>query len=651
MQLADILVIFLFGLAILNGAGLLSSLERCGVGLKWWERLSFGTVLGLALLALSGLLVMIGAGAGEAQLGTWLGAQMHNWVGAWLPQIILAILLARSGWLPRTSGWRSLKLKRPGAGVIWYGFWFLLCGRLAGRVIDFDAAGVTTAPASNYGDLAFHLSVISSFAFGGNMPPENPIFAGVTFTYPFLIDLLTALPVRMGAGWEVALLITTLPLLLALVGIVESLGERLTGRRWIGRLALLLLFFNGGLGFLSLARELREVLAAGSAETKWPGIVGLLVHPPAASTINNSVLLGGAEIPVRYGNLVTTLLIPQRSLMFGLPLVGMIIILWQWALTREMAERERRRVMVIAGILTGLLPLLHAHGFLAALLVAMPLALIYRGGHWLGYFGMVGLVGGIPAWWLSQTGVRRTLFAWHPGWEGRGDIVSFWIINNGPFLAVLLVVLGVLWWRGAALGRFMAPFWVWFIVPNLVLLAPWAWDNMKIFVYWALISSVVVGWGLHWLLRHRLSVLRVCGVALLGILLLSGMLDVWRGLSPVEKVRLLTTNDLLVAAQIREMTPPRALILHTPIHNSPLILTGRRSFMGYAGHLWSHGIDYEEREAALQEMMRGGPRAAELLRAHGIDYVLVDADDEIFRDRYPLVFAAGGHRLYRTRGE
>jgi hypothetical protein len=162
---------------------------------------------------------------------------------------------------------------------------------------------------------------------------------------------------------------------------------------------------------------------------------------------------------------------------------------------------------------------------------------------------------------------------------------------------------------------------------------------------------VVVGWGLHWLLRHRLSIVRVCGAALLGILLLSGLLDVWRGLSPVEKVRLLTTNDLLVAAQIREMTPPRALILHTPIHNSPLILTGRRSFMGYAGHLWSHGIDYEQREAALQEMMRGGPRAAELLQAHGIDYVLVDADDEIFRDRYPLVFAAGGRRLYRTRGE
>ncbi|MFN6201285.1 MAG: hypothetical protein ACK496_02250, partial [Acidobacteriota bacterium] len=130
MQLADILVILLFGLAILNGAGLMSSLERCGVGLKWWERLSFGTVLGLAGLALSGLLVMIGAGAGEPGRTAQLGA--------WLPQIILAILLARVGWLPRTLGWRSVKLKRPGPAVIWYGFWFLLCGGLAGRVIDID---------------------------------------------------------------------------------------------------------------------------------------------------------------------------------------------------------------------------------------------------------------------------------------------------------------------------------------------------------------------------------------------------------------------------------------------------------------------------------------------------------------------------------
>lgn len=644
MQATEILVVILTGVAILNGYGLLGPWRGDGVALEWWERLCFGTVIGLAGLSLSGLLAMLIARPGQPGGSEWLVV--------WLTQSILTILLAAYGRLPRPSVWRWKRVARPGWGVVWYGFWLLLFGRMAGRVIDFDAGGITTAPAGNYGDLAFHLSVISSFAFGGNMPPENPIFAGLTFTYPFLIDLLTAMFVGMGGGWSTAFLASSLPLLMALVGIVESLGARLTGRRWIGRLALLLVAFNGGLGFLNVAKALRDSTSGMVGMARWREMIGLLMHLPAASTINSAVEVAGAAIPVRYGNILTTLLIPQRSLMFGLPLVGMIIILWHSALTRKLAEREAWRSMIVAGLLTGLLPLLHAHGFLAVMMVSVPLALLYRGRHWLGYFGMVGLVGGLPVWWLSQTGVRRTLFAWRPGWEADGSsLFSFWLINNGPFLGLLVVVLAILWWRGAALARFVTPFWLWFIVPNLVLLAPWAWDNMKIFVYWALISSVVVGIGLHWLLSHRLRVVRICGAALLGLLLMSGLLDVWRGLSPVEKIRLLTADDLLVAARIREMTPPRALVLHAPIHNSPLILTGRRSFMGYPGHLWSHGIDYEQREAALQEMMRGGPRAAQLLQANRVDYVLVDADDEIFRDQYPLVFAAGGRRLYRTSGE
>jgi len=49
-----------------------------------------------------------------------------------------------------------------------------------------DADGISTGLLNNFGDLPFHLSVITGFAYGNNFPPEDPTYAGVRFTYPFL---------------------------------------------------------------------------------------------------------------------------------------------------------------------------------------------------------------------------------------------------------------------------------------------------------------------------------------------------------------------------------------------------------------------------------------------------------------------------------
>ena len=65
-------------------------------------------------------------------------------------------------------------------------------------VID-DSTGMSTGLLNNFGDLPFHLSVITSFAFGNNFPPEDPTYAGVRFTYPFLSDFVSAVFVKCGA--------------------------------------------------------------------------------------------------------------------------------------------------------------------------------------------------------------------------------------------------------------------------------------------------------------------------------------------------------------------------------------------------------------------------------------------------------------------
>ena len=54
------------------------------------------------------------------------------------------------------------------------------------------------------------------------------------------------------------------------------------------------------------------------------------------------------------------------------------------------------------------------------------------------------------------------------------------------------------------------------------------------------------------------------------------------------------------------------MILHAPTYNDPVYLTGRRTFLGYPGHVWSHGIDYGPREAELKRIYMGAADAPAL---------------------------------------
>ena len=118
---------------------------------------------------------------------------------------------------------------------------------------------------------------------------------------------------------------------------------------------------------------------------------------------------------------------------------------------------------------------------------------------------------------------------------------------------------------------------------------------------------------------------------------------------------------LAFAEVVRRQTGPRSLILHAPTYNDPVYLTGRRTFLGYPGHVWSHGIDYAPREADLKRIYSGAPDVDALIQSAGIEYVVVGPlereemrqrglnVDESFFARYRRVGEAGAYRLYKTK--
>jgi hypothetical protein len=602
-------------------------------------RLAAGTVTGLALLAHLGFLLALALGL--------------NTVSIALTVLILVAILAALWWkrgariradLTRTS-WQM------NAG--WLCYWIAWTGLLTwifSRVAVFRVDGLHTSPATNFGDLAFHLSAITSFAYGENFPPQSPIFAGLRFTYPFLIDFLTAFFLRTGASLFNAFLVANLPLSLALVAIIGELTRRLVRPALAARLAPVILFLSGGLGFFNFLQDMWQ------PGTSMPG---LLAHLPRTYTIGEDIVTPLGAVPLRWSNLVTTLLVPQRSLLFGLPCAALIAILWWIGLGERREPGGQRNCMLAAGVLTGLMPLLHAHGFFAVAMASVAMAILFRSRQWITYYVAAAILAGPQALWLSSTQVRGKLFEPHFGWDkGGSPFLLFWGVNAGMLILLVIVALVRPVFISEPGRRFYRPFILWFVMPNLFLFAPWPWDNIKILIYWALLSCPFAAAACASMLSSKRVLPGMVGVLAIIALTFAGALDVTRALSPVEQPVLLNSVELDVARMIRERTPPHSVIMHAPIHNSPVIMTGRPSLMGYPGHLWTHGINYQERESDVSAIYSGRSDAEELLKKYGVDYLIVGPVERaqlkpqesfFIGHGFPVIIDYQGYRVYEIR--
>ena len=102
---------------------------------------------------------------------------------------------------------------------------------------------------STYGDLNLHLSIISSLR-NAAFPPDYSIYPGELLAYPFLTDSLSTSMMLFGLGLREAVLLPSALLLFLTFSGYCLLTGRIAETSAGARLAVLLFFLNGGLGFL-----------------------------------------------------------------------------------------------------------------------------------------------------------------------------------------------------------------------------------------------------------------------------------------------------------------------------------------------------------------------------------------------------------------
>ncbi len=443
--------------------------------------------------------------------------------------------------------------------------------------VDGDAIKVLSP--NNLGDLSLHLTYIRHLANGAPFWPDNPIFAGGKLTYPIGIDLFNSLLSLVGADDFRSLI---------WVGLGGCACTGVALWKWGGAFTMAGFLCNGGVAGFAILRE--QTFLDFQSELAWKSL-------PLA------------------------LFATQRGLLFALPAGLLLLCSWR---TRFCGRDESAWHLPRWGevLLYASLPVFHLHTFLflsivlAAWFFAVPAARC----------SLAAIVGAafVPATLLVLlvTGFFKgaSILGWKPGWmQDDENFLVFWFLNFGFLPAFIGVFVWRYWqdrnrtWARALIFTALGVF----LLCCFVKFAPWEWDNTKLMLWSYLVvlpflwSDLIGRWP--WMLRAPACVL----------LFFSGFVSLIGGLDSTHTgFEIARRSELAgVASAVRDI-PIGARFAAWPTYNHPLLLLGRKVALGYTGHAWSHGLDWEPTGKKIESILHGDPEWRVLCEELGVHYLI-----------------------------
>lgn len=513
---------------------------------------------------------------------------------------------------------------------------------------------------STYGDLALHTGIITSLE-GAKFPADYSILPGARLSYPFLADSLSATGLVMGLSLQAALNIPSALMLALVFSGYALLALRLAGSRRAAALSVLLLFLNGGLGFLYAFDMLGESLGrAGEHEMQmgvWLERLSGMMSGWYQTPVNHAEF---DTYNLRWSNIIADMLTPQRTFLAGWALLFPCLYLLWTGLEEEALDRRR---FILLGLLAGGLPLIHTHSFLALGLVsagwlARSLLLRRSVGRFFLYGGIAVLLA-LPQlifFTFPQSGGEGFLrfhFNWvnNPGGQGlRDGYLWFYVKNIG--LPFLLLIFSLFEKNGRHRFLYSGAFAV-FIAAELIVFQPNEYDNNKLFYVWyALCVPAVSDYALG--LYDRLKGLRarplMAALACLA-LFLSGSLSLAR--EAVSRYQAYSPTQTALADFAREETEPGSLFIAWPEqHLNPVsALAGRRLVCGPMLWLHWHGFDLSERQADIASFYKDPRLNASVLSKYAVDYILLGPDERNAYQPDEALFDSLFDRVYEDAQE
>lgn len=503
---------------------------------------------------------------------------------------------------------------------------------------------------STWGDLALHASLITRFANQEVFTWDLPVMHGANLSYPFMVDFLSGILYRWGWSLRLAILIPGVILAGSLIQLTFFVGQRLGKKSIVGALLTLFLIVNGGIAGL-------EVFWQDWQTSDLPLIAFLGQMEKEYAHLRDSGIV--------FSNIVVDYILPQRGILFGLPLF-MLATIFLWQAWHKPAQSIPYLIGVVG--IGGLLPFAHAHTFLvlAGLLGYLACIQCLRNRHifspWLAaWIIMVSLAAPQMTWQLSSN-FTESFSHFQFGWMKRvgENIVTFWLRNWGvvAIFAVLnfWIIRRWLHTKSSFYIHWYTPLLILFVITNVYVFQPHVYDNMKFMIYSyaavCLIMSIFVGK----LITSTNVLKKISGLIIVVLVTIVGVLSIARETYTVWEFS--DKIDREVAAEFVTIVPPEARVLTSDQHNHFVpILTGRRIVLGYRGWLWTYGLNYQPLEQKVRKIFSGDPVTPKLLQELDISFIVIGPSEKAqyivnepyFTQRTKLVISNDRYHVFDVR--
>lgn len=504
----------------------------------------------------------------------------------------------------------------------------------------FDAdIGIRTLWINNYGDIPFHLGMISNMTFSERSLFEYHMYPGEKLSYPFLINYWTALFWSFHPTWKTLSFLFTV--------------------QWV---------FIWGVLFFLLRKSVYGILPwvllfAGGTIPVFLAQIGFDI-PSLQEDLSHRYINSGYPVSVLMGSVWVT----QRTSLMGLLVAGASLLLFFEILKKNQVESNQDdfsaygtyyfflSLVLACGLLchfhiaavaiayiASVLLLSVLNGIrnrsyrkkIASLLVFSLFLLIFSSPVFILYHGKSGMMQFVSGW-MTDSGVPASLewlYEYAPFFKTSPALVPvpFWILNLGIWLCIVPLV-----FRSAGF-LLSIPVLVLFIGLNVVQLSVWPWDSLKGFIGILLIILC---------LQRQYGVssafLLICFI----ISLIPGLYETLFIFSKGTYHQIYSQEDLERINAIRKNTEASSVIAAKPDHLSPITMAGRRLYVGYDGWLFSHSINYTQRmnsNGDLEQLLsQGRYTSVEGEKSLIPDYIYRPHDDQAFWVKKPEELVATG---------
>lgn len=574
----------------------------------------------------------------------------------------------------------------------WFSFWIIYFGFFWVGALSFNQTGNLVAGHVNiWGDWAAHFTMGNAMAQRGFLLKSSPFLWGASFSYPFIADLISAILLRLTDDLILSFILPSFLLSIFFVWALYYFFLQLWQDSKRALLSSTIFLFNGGVGFYFF---IKEIISA-----KNP--LHIFLNPPHEFTrldIQN----------IKWINVIDSMMIPQRAFLLGFPLALLALSLIYKNF--YLAKKAKLWQIIFAGIILGVMPLIHTHSFLASFIILAfwMVGSILEKTTWnnkharaqLSAFGdsidrsksakrSIAARQKVIKFWFSLifttsiialpiiklffwNQIGDNFFKFYPGWlakEFEMNWLVFWFKNW--FLVPPLAILGFLVASAKNKQNFFifGPFVFIFILVNLFLFQPFPWDNTKLIIWSSVGFSYLVVYILEVILKKKsffkfkFATTFKLKKIILGIVFLSlvasGIIDVYRIIRhDLHSYTLYSREELKLDDWVKNNTATTSIWLTGEKHNHFLFnLTGRQSLLTYRGWLWTHGYKYHQIEKDVKQMFAHPLTSQKLFEKYEVDYIVIgynekkvwQANEAEFENNFPLIKKTKNYKIFKLK--